>query len=513
MKIIKTNKTEWTNRHETFTQGIVNLYDLGNNDSGNVLADYNDTTIGIQSIIREAIDSGTSLRILGGEWSWTKITATNGILLNTKPLNLSFKINKKNISDSYPLTPDDLYFSQCGVSVKELNNRLKSRNRSLKTTGASNGQTIAGALSTGTHGSAIDVGAIPDFVVGMHIVVSPTRHVWLERASYPVVSDSFANALNAELIRNDEIFNAAVVSFGSFGFIHGIMVETAPLFLYECYRVQRPPSEEFHKLMETLDFTGTTVKMPHPGERPYHFQSLINQYNQTDGEYMTVMYKRPYRPDYTPPALTNGLAPGDDAPAFLGALTQAIPALVPTLVNKLIAPSLKPYRDVLGVHGEIFFNTDLHGKLLSSAMGVPLSEVNNVRKLFIEMNNQHGPFCGILAFRYVKGTRATLGFTRFEPTCIFELDGAFSDESFNFYNTFWQELFNRNIPFTFHWGKLLKLDSKKIRTMYGDSSVTSWINARNALMKDIDSLQVFTNELMRQWGLDLININNNPLLS
>src|SRR5258708_32835245 len=93
MIINLTGEKSGTNRHETFTQSIDNLYDLANNDSGNVLADYNDTTQSIQKIIQEAIDSNKSLRVLGGEWSWTKIAATNGILLNTKALNLTFQID------------------------------------------------------------------------------------------------------------------------------------------------------------------------------------------------------------------------------------------------------------------------------------------------------------------------------------------------------------------------------------------------------------------------------------
>lgn len=513
MIIIKTGKKEWTNRHETFTQDISNLYDLANRDTGDILADYNDTTLGIQSIIQEAIDSGQTLRILGGEWSFTKVAVTDGILLNTKPLNISFRLNQSNLSLSYAKKPEDLYFAQCGVSVQELSVRLKKRNRSLKTSGASNGQTIAGALSTGTHGSAIDVGSIPEFVVGLHIIVSPTRHVWLERETYPVVSDAFVNSLNAELLRNDDIFNAALVSFGSFGFIHGVMIETDPLFLYECHRLKRNHDNELYRLMENLDFSQTTVQLPHSGERPYHFQTLINQYNDVNGEYITVMYKRPYRTDYTAPSSTNAIAPGDDTPTFIGMITQEIPSAVSGIVNSIVDLTLKPYVNVYGTHAEIFTNTDVHGRVLSSAIGVPLNEVNHVREIFLKLNKDYGPFCGIMAFRYVKGTKATLGFTRFDTTCIFELDSVFSDESYKFYHLFWQELYNQDIPFTFHWGKLLEINSVQLRKMYGDANVDSWINARNELMKDSNSMRVFTNDLMRQWGLDTINTTGETIIS
>ena len=504
MIINRTGKKQWINRHETFTQNIDDLYDLADANSGNILNDYNDATTGIQGIIREAIGNNQRLRALGGEWSWTKIAATEGILLNTKPLNITFRINQNNVSPGYAKTPDDLYFAQCGVSVKELNNRLRSRNRSLKTSGASNGQTIAGALSTGTHGSAIGVGAIQEFVVGLHIIVSPTRHVWLERSSYPVVSDSFKNNLNAELIRNDDLFNAALVSFGSFGFIHGVMIETDPLFLYETYRIRLPLNNTLYRLMETLDFTNSAL--PHGSERPYHFQALINQYDSTNQAYVTAMYKRPYNPAYTPPAQSvPGIVPGDDAPAFIGTITQAIPALVPVVVNQLIQTAYKPYSNVWGTHGEIFSNTDTHGRVLSAAIGVPLDYVNRARELILRLNSTNGPFAGVLAFRFVKGTKATLGFTRFDPTCIIELDGVFSSATNNFYMALWNSLDALNIPFTFHWGKILDLNPARIRKMYGNN-IDKWISARNQLMDSEASMRAFTNDLLTQWGLDTITV-------
>src|SRR5215467_4328737 len=106
-----------------------------------------------------------------------------------------------------PNREKNLRFVQCGNSILELHRQLRAQGRRLRSCGASNGQTIAGALSTGTHGAAIDAGSIANYVVGLHIVVSPTRHVWLERKSYPVMTKDFADALGAEWIRDDSLFN------------------------------------------------------------------------------------------------------------------------------------------------------------------------------------------------------------------------------------------------------------------------------------------------------------------
>jgi hypothetical protein len=66
MIIHKSGNKKWINRHETFEQPINDLYDLANRNTGDILADYNDTTESIQEIIKQANDSGTTLRVLGG---------------------------------------------------------------------------------------------------------------------------------------------------------------------------------------------------------------------------------------------------------------------------------------------------------------------------------------------------------------------------------------------------------------------------------------------------------------
>ncbi|HZE84963.1 MAG TPA: FAD-binding protein [Puia sp.] len=500
MKTIKTGLSSWQNKHETFVQKIKDLYELGNDPVLGPLDGYNDTTKGLQGLIAEAIANNVPLRALGSGWSWAKIaTAEDGIMIDTKPLNMIFDISKQSVVPEYKGDINKLFLAQCGNGVWEISKFLKTRSLSLKTSGASNGQTIAGVTATGAHGSAFDVGAVQDFVVGLHIIVSPTRHIWLERASYPVASASFIKNFNTELVRDDELFNAALVSFGSFGIIHGVMIETEEIFLLETYMSRMPFDASLRQIMQTLDFS--TAKLPYGNERPYHFAVSVSPYDPDNLAYVTTMYKRPYRLGYAPPARNlNGIGPGDDAPCFIGKITQAIPALVPGLVNKLLAGNLTPYTKQFGILSEIFDNTTLHGKLLSAAIGIPITHVNKATDLLLGINKTNGPFCGLFAYRFIKKSKATLAFTRFDYTCVIELDATFSDETYAFYSAVWKKLETEGIPFTFHWGKVNELDPVRITNMYG-ASADSWIAARNKVL-DKDTRKVFTNAILQQWGLD-----------
>jgi len=418
-------------------------------------------------------------------------------------LNMLFPIrNFQSLSPKYPGSPSNLLFAQCGNSIQELNNWLKQNKRSLKTSGASNGQTIAGCFSTGTHGSAIDTGSVQDFVVGMHIITGPDTDIWLERKSYPVVSDALIQKFNTNLVADDELFNAALVSFGSFGFIHGVMLETTDIYLLESYRKKIPIDDSFRHIMETLDFSNANF-IPNGNERPFHFQAVIDQYNLAGGAYATIMYKRAFTNNYQPPVVDfNKAGPGDDTAAVIGIITDILPAVTHLLVSKLVKTSYSLYEGVLGTSGEIFTNNNIRGKLLSTALGIPLDRVWEVNDILIELNETHGPFSGIFSYRYVKRSLATLAFTKFDPTCILELDGAESNITRNFYDAVWNELEARNIPYTFHWGKIHNLDDAKTRKMYG-AAFDKWIEQRNKIVSP-ETMKIFNTQALKDCGLDTI---------
>ncbi|HYG18193.1 MAG TPA: FAD-binding protein [Ohtaekwangia sp.] len=507
-QIISTGNDEWQNRHMTFREDIDDLLDMWNGSSEDIIVGYNRMSAAIQEHIGNAIQAGKPIRALGGGWTWTRIATCNkGRMYNTKGLNWRFSISPSQVEESYPGSSSDLLFVQCGVSIHELNGYLKRRNKALKTSGASNGQTIVGAMSTGTHGSAFDFGAVQDFVVGLHIITGPDKNnpahnVYLERESYKVTKASLALKLNAQLIRNDALFNAAVVSFGSFGFIHGVMIETEPLYLLECYR-QREKDPRLRHLLQTLDFSPADF-LPYGSEHPHHFQVTFNPHDMDDGAYVTTMYKRPYIANsYTPPGTDSGIGPGDDAPAFIGLISDAVPHIVPTIVNGLVKRSYKTYANVRGTRGEIFGDTELRGKLISSAMGIPLAEVNKVVDIMLALNADpaFGPFAGVYALRFVKATQATLGFTCFGPqTCVLELDCVWSARMLKFIEEAWKRLDEAQVPFTFHWGKQCGVTPPRMLHGYGQHKIDAWKQARNTLL-DEQTRNIFNNDQIKQWSL------------
>lgn len=498
-RLVMSDQRRWRNKHLTFTQPIQRLIDIWNPEGRPSVEGLKATVASLQLLIGDAAQQGVRLRALGSGWSFSRVAATDGWLLNTKPLNWVFPLSDRSLASAYSGEPEALVFAQCGVSVLELNRYLQQRGRSLKASGASNGQTIAGALSTGTHGSAFDVGAVQEQVVGLHLVVGSDRHVWLERASYPVVTDAFAEKLGAEIIRDEDLFNAALVSFGSFGIIHGVLVETEPLFLLEAYRKRLPFDARLKQTITTLAFEG--LDLPHGDERPYHFELVFNPYDLDEGVRTTVMYKRPYRPGY--PAPTRGLGgfhPGDDAASFLGELTDSVPGSIPILMNQLLDQQYKPYDKRQGTLGEMFGNTAIRGKAAGSALGVPLDRALDTLEIMLDVHQANGPFGVVVALRFVAGSDGLLAFTKFAPTCIVDLDGVLSDRTQRYYELAWAACEAQGIPFTLHWGKSNEyLNVDRLRAVYGPA-VDGWLEARHRLL-DAPARAVFTNDFLERCGL------------
>ncbi|MEO6069065.1 MAG: FAD-binding protein [Chitinophagaceae bacterium] len=514
----------WTNGHQNFTHQFTKdaSFKLTLPDSlTSSTQKYKATTANFMWLINYAIANKIQLRAMGNGWSFSEVAVSEGGVVDTKSLRLSFALANSFVAPQYLNTgkkSSDLFFVQCGMSMLQLSEKLEAAGRSLKASGASNGQSIAGATATGTHGAAFKVGAVHDTVLGLHIITGANKQVWIEKASNPVASGEFIDWLGAEKISNDDVFNAAIVSFGSFGFVHGVLLETEPIFLLEEHKTSEVTYNELlTRALNKFDFSGLENILPlsstvTPGKDFYHFEVLINPHDfapndPTKGVYLKAMYKIPYVSNYTRRIRENkGFLYGDNTlglvQTILDTLGPTLSApLVPRLVNALLPLVFKPGPPLFGTVGETFNNTRFRGKAASAAIGLNAADASRVLEEIIAINKSN-PFPGAIAFRYVKGTSALLGFTKFPLTCVLEMDGVDAAASRTFIQKVWDRLQALNIPFTEHWGKFnFNLNGPLVRKMYGNAAVDTWLNCRRQLLDD-ETRTVFNNAFLSKIGLD-----------
>jgi hypothetical protein len=374
--------------------------------------------------------------------------------------------------------------------------------QSLEACGASNGQSIAGAIATGTHGSAIRFGGIAEAVRALHIVVSPRRSIWLEAASDPVTADGFAVHLGAELVRDDEQFFAALVHFGSLGFIQGVLFQARPLYTLRAWRRRLPYDPAFKAAIATFDPATLPVPLPDPSRPPgdlFHYSVVIDSFHPERGVFVTAMYDQPCGPDSTPPH-SAGIVPSEELYKTLGGLLDRLPDAIPVLVSRLVASDQKDLTDVCGTLDAQFPASQTRGKAAGIGVSVGVGDAIRALELMIDINRAHGPFPCILAMRFVPATRATMGFTRFAPTCIIDVDGPYSTRTRSYFARIWQALSDSGLEYGLHWGKVNGLSAAETRRLYG-SRVDRWVAARHRILPDPAMRELFRNTFLDERGL------------
>ena len=135
---------------------------------------------------------------------------------------------------------------------------------------------------------------------------------------------------------------------------------------------------------------------------------------------------------------------------------------------------------------------------MSAEIGIALEDTARVLDLMLAAPEVKS-YPGLIAFRWVKGSKALLAFTKFDTTCAIELPAAYSDRTTQYYNAVWQALERAKIPYTLHWGQINNFTPERVRNMYG-ASVDDWIKSRNTLL-DAQTRAVFTSPFLKQCGL------------
>ncbi len=500
---------EWRNWHSTRGVGgpVEAMFTPRTHwlDGGRKKHQFEPAIHALQAIIRRAEREAKRVRAIGSGWSLNNVAFTEEYLVNTARL-CEFFIGFQSSSlleSAYRSRKERMVFAQCGTQIKVLNAYLEQRRLCLPTSGASNGQTIGGAVSTGTHGSAVGLGAMQDFIRAVHLVSEGGRHYLIQRASDAVASPDFAQWLGAEHVLDDALFNAVVVSFGSFGIIHGYLFEAEPLCVLEKHVVRKDYASVIVPA-STLQLSGLRLGRK---EFPYHFEVVINPYRLALGQrgvFIRYMYKRVLGPREAAPAArgpAGGLQTTEDLVALAGTVSDAVPDAIPHILQSELEGMFPPTRGkpIVGTPGQTFSDTSRTNGGTSMELGVPLASVGQALGLILQIC-QEMPFGAPLALRYVKASPATLAFTHFEPiTCTMELPGIDSARTRAAFARIQSALAESQIPHGYHWGQALPLNRQWVQRCFAQRC-EDWLAVRRRFLGP-RARAMFANALSARCGL------------
>jgi FAD/FMN-containing dehydrogenase len=170
---------------------------------------------------------------------------TDDTLLNLDHLNnlIAVDLNRKLVT------------VQAGIRIKDLNELLPRYDLAMANLGSISEQSIAGAISTGTHGTGLRSGNLATQIVGMHLVTSEGR------------------LLKLTVDQDYELMMAARVSLGALGVITQVTIRCVDAFNLRLYAEPRP----FDEVLDQID----TLNQQNEKVRLYWFANTDEIYVMT----------------------------------------------------------------------------------------------------------------------------------------------------------------------------------------------------------------------------------------
>jgi L-gulono-1,4-lactone dehydrogenase len=175
----------------------------------------------VVTALGHAHERGRTVRVSGSGHSFNDAVLTHGMMLSLERMNRVIEVDRAA----------GLVRVEAGITLRSLNEELDKHGLALSNLGDIDVQSVAGAASTGTHGTG---SRLQNLSAGIHSL----ELVLADGTSLEVNEDDDADA-----------WRAARVSVGSLGVITALTLRTVPAFTLHGVDSPRPLSE----VLETLD--------------------------------------------------------------------------------------------------------------------------------------------------------------------------------------------------------------------------------------------------------------------
>ena len=150
----------------------------------------------------ELVKTGRRIRCIGTGHSWSELAPTDDVLMATDGLNKILSIDREKNQATI----------QAGAKLEHLNIQLWEEGYAFGNLGSIARQSLAGAVSTATHGSGINFQILGSMVERFKLVQAD------------------GDVLEIDKTKNAELFKTALISLGSLGIITEMTINIIPKF-------------------------------------------------------------------------------------------------------------------------------------------------------------------------------------------------------------------------------------------------------------------------------------------
>ncbi|MGH2911739.1 MAG: D-arabinono-1,4-lactone oxidase, partial [Solirubrobacteraceae bacterium] len=248
----------------------------------------------IVSAVERAARDGLRVRVAGAGHSFSDIACTDGILIVLDRLQRILDVDRES----------RLVRVQGGVTIAQLNERLAEHGLAMENLGDIDVQSIAGAISTATHGTGARLRNIPSQVVELTLVLAD------------------GSTLVCSPERDEELFRAARVGLGALGVVAEVTLRCVDAFTLRGIDAPAPLAdtlERFEELAQENDHFEFFVF-------PHCDMALTRTNNRTE---------EPPRPRGKVAAYANDILLTNHAFGAFCCLGKAMPSRIPQ-INRLV---------------------------------------------------------------------------------------------------------------------------------------------------------------------------------
>lgn len=298
----------------------------------------------LKDVMQQGAQLNCPVRAVGSGHSWSDAALTDGIVIETHAMASAIDIDEDVLRN--PADAATLFQVEAGITIKQLNTLLDGRDLALINMGGYDGQTLAGVISTSTHGSGLSLGSLSSFVEALVVVTADGEVLQIEKQKGISDPAKFAAkyAQQRQLRQDDQLFNAVVVGVGCLGVIYAVILRITSKYWLTEVRSLLPWGEIKQQLQ-----SGEVLK------NFRHVEVLVNPYKKGD-DHQCLLTKRwvvprPDTPSIPKPfrdVFSEFLATLPGADRVLAFIFNEFPTLSPTLMNKALADleDENPYTDL-----------------------------------------------------------------------------------------------------------------------------------------------------------------------
>jgi hypothetical protein len=333
------------------------------------------------------------LKAVGSQWSYSDVAVDDS---TTHVINTEFLDNILSGGTALPPTsvlPYALkgslstmakYFVhvEAGIKIYALNCTLDALGLAMPSLGGNNGQSLAGVISTGTHGSdvngvPIDVNGAPiaDAIAAIHLVGPGGQEWWIEREGDGSITDPdrMAELRQMDVLcrdiryeQNTSLFRAVLVSLGRMGVIYSCVLHATDAYGLTENRHTAIWTDERAILRNALN--------PYLGNK--FVEIFVNPYPDSAGANACVVTTRnnsasgvPFRPDDPPSSAAGdvafkGFCRTPHMTQILVALNLSIGPLIALATSAAVAALAS--LNLIPIFGPILFATASTGAIVAA---------------------------------------------------------------------------------------------------------------------------------------------------